>query len=144
MLAYFDTSAVVPLLIDEPASERCARAWDSAHRIASTALTYVEVHTALAQAHRRDRLSDPQHLAAIDAFEELWSQVTSITPSDALIRHAAALGAAHALRGYDAVHCATAVLIMSDDSVAVSGDQDLLRAWHTAGLHTIDVSSSAH
>jgi len=51
------------------------------------------------------------------------------------------LGAGHALRGYDAVHCATALAVASEDFVAIAGDHDLLRAWSELGIATIDLSA---
>ena len=61
-----------------------------------------------------------------------------IFPSDEIIRHAAELTAAQGLRGYDAIHCATALALDTPDFVAVSGDRALLRAWSTLGIPTAD------
>ena len=58
MIAYFDTSALLPLLIDEPGSERAGRLWDEADHVVSVRLIYVEARAALAQARRLERLAD--------------------------------------------------------------------------------------
>ena len=52
MIGYLDTSAFIPLLIDEPTSEACRRFWDDADVIVSSRLLYVETAAALAQAGR--------------------------------------------------------------------------------------------
>lgn len=140
MTAYFDTSAIVPLLIDEASSLQCEGAWNDADEIATSTLAFVEVHTVLAQARRSRRLTPAAHEGALESFERLWEEITPITPSDEIIRSAALLGTIHALRGYDAVHCATALAAASDDYVAVSGDRDLLRAWSELGIATIDTA----
>ena len=57
MIAYFDTSALIPLLIDEPASVRAARLWDEAARVVSVRLAYPEARAGLARAGRMGRLS---------------------------------------------------------------------------------------
>ncbi|AGJ78453.1 PilT domain-containing protein [Cutibacterium avidum] len=44
------------------------------------------------------------------------------------------------LRGYDSVHCAAALSVCEDDSVAVPGDRALLTAWHDLGLNTVDTA----
>ncbi|MGO1855419.1 MAG: type II toxin-antitoxin system VapC family toxin [Microbacteriaceae bacterium] len=140
MTAYFDTSALVPLVIEEPSSAVCERAWHAAGTVATSTLAYVETHTALAQARRLDRLTDTQLRRATEAFETVWNQVVSVSPSDDIIRMAATLGAEHALRGYDAVHCATALAAMQVPHFAVSGDRALVSAWSQLGLTTVDAN----
>lgn len=140
MTAYFDTSALVPLVIEEPSSAVRERAWHAAGTVATSALAYVEVHTALAQARRLDRLTDAQLRQATESFESVWNQVVSVSPSDEIIRMAATLGAEHALRGYDAVHCATALATVQEPYFAVSGDRALVSAWSQLGLTTVDAN----
>jgi len=138
VVAYFDTSALVPLLIDEPSSASCRRAWNDESVVTSSSLAYVEVHAALAQATRMDRLSTDEHRRAVQAFEVLWGDVAQIAPGAAVLRSAAVVTASHALRGYDAVHCASALAAASDDFVAVAGDHALLRAWSDLGIPVVD------
>lgn len=138
MPAYFDTSAIVPLLIGEASSSRCANAWNDAQIVMSSVVAYVEVHAALASALRQGRVDIAARAQALDLFETLWEDVVHIPLEDALIRPAALLAAQHSLRGYDAIHCATALAVASDDLVGVSGDRDLLRAWSALGIATID------
>ena len=52
MIVYVDTSALVPLLINEPTSEACGEIWDSADSITVTRLAYIEAVAALAMAER--------------------------------------------------------------------------------------------
>jgi len=40
------------------------------------------------------------------------------------------------------VHRATALAVAADDFVAVTGDQDLLRAWRALGLATVDTAGA--
>lgn len=140
MTTYFDSSAIVPLLVDEPSSPRCERTWNEARELTTSTLSYVEVRTALAQAHRLQRLSDRAYQQAIYGFEQLWEEITPIAPVERLLRHAAALGSQQALRGYDAVHCATALAAASDHFAAITGDAALLRAWSNLGIITIDAN----
>jgi predicted nucleic acid-binding protein len=39
VIAYFDTSAIVPLIIEEATSPTCRRLWNDATRVASSRLT---------------------------------------------------------------------------------------------------------
>ena len=64
-----------------------------------------------------------------------------VNVDDDLVRAAGALARAHALRGYDAVHCAAALRVVSATTVALAGDRDLLAAWRHEGLHVLDTQS---
>ena len=69
MIAYFDTSAVVPLLIAEPGSARATSLWDGADRVVSVRLLYPETRAALAQAERLGRLTARQLRGAVTEFD---------------------------------------------------------------------------
>lgn len=140
MRAYFDSSAFVPLLVDEPSTERCTSVWSASVEVVSSVVTFVEVHAAFAAALRSRRLDATQHRRAIAEFSGIWQSVTQVAVDDAMIRHAATLTTSHRLRGYNALQCATACAAATDDLVAVSGDRDLLRAWSELGFVTIDTS----
>ncbi|MBW9111099.1 type II toxin-antitoxin system VapC family toxin [Microbacterium trichothecenolyticum] len=143
MRAYFDSSAFVPLLIDEPSTGRCTMAWTSSIEVISSVVTFVEVHAALATAVRSGRLHTMQHRNAIAHFEVIWEAVTRVGVDDAMLQHAATLTASHRLRGYDALQCATAWAAASDDLLAVSGDRDLVRAWADLGITTFDTTGDS-
>ncbi len=60
---------------------------------------------------------------------------------DSSLMHAAAEASArHALRGYDAVHCASGLRVASRALVAVSGDTALLAAWAREGIAVVDTN----
>ena len=52
MIAHFDTSALIPLLVDEPGSQRAGRVWDAAEHVTSLRLVYAEARGSLALAAR--------------------------------------------------------------------------------------------
>lgn len=140
MTAYFDTSALIPLIVEEPSSATCLRAWDEADAVASSALAYVEAHTSFARAQRMGRLTEAQLERALERFDCLWRQVVTLTPTDGILHEAALLGRRHALRGYDAVHCASALAARDERTYAVSEDRALLEAWHGLGVVTVDAN----
>lgn len=140
MQTYFDASALVPILIAERGSDECRRQWESTDTAITSAITNVEVHAALAAALRQGRLDDRAHQRATEAFEVLADDMAQVPVTSRVIRSAADLAFRYALRGYDAVHCATALAAASDGLIAASGDRDLLRAWSALGLHTADTA----
>ena len=134
MIAYFDTSAIVPLVVDEPGTDVAGRMWDGADRLVSSRLARVEARAALAQAARVGRLTSRQLLAAKRELDGLLDQLDVVDIDDELVRSAAELAEAHALRAYDAVHLAAAARLAADDVVVVAGDRALLAGARTMGL----------
>jgi predicted nucleic acid-binding protein len=136
MIVYFDTSAVVPLLIAEPASVRAASVWTGADRIVSSRLVYPESRAALAQAHRLRRLTARQLRDAVRGLDRRMLELDVIEIDDALARRAGDLAEQHSLRGCDAVHLAAAERARDMDLVVVAGDGALLDAAASEGLAT--------
>jgi uncharacterized protein len=134
VIAYFDTSSIVPLLVEEPGSETAGRLWDEADRLVSIRLVYAEGHAALAQAARGQRL-DQRHLRrAVTDLLRLYGQLDVVEVTDALVRRAGSLAEEHALRGYDAIHLAAAEVVKDNELVFVSGDANLCQAATDLGI----------
>ncbi|WP_406233484.1 type II toxin-antitoxin system VapC family toxin [Nocardia sp. NBC_01009] len=141
MIGYLDTSAFVPLLVSEPSSHACRRFWNDADAVVSSRLLYIETAAALAQAHRMARLRDAEYAACRHLLDQLWPQIEITEVDEALILRAAELADLLALRGYDAVHCASAEQVEDTDLVVASGDKRLLEAWKALGLATFDTNA---
>ncbi len=136
MIAYFDTSAVVPLLVQEPTTGSCTRLWDDATRVVCSRLMYAEACAALARAVRTQRLTTAQMTAATAELDDLSEQTDVVDITAELTREAGRLAQQHGLRGYDAVHLASAVAIADREVVFVTGDADLAAAARAEGLAT--------
>lgn len=140
MIGYLDTSALVPILVEEPTSVACRRFWDDADVVVSSRLLYVEAAAALAQATRMGRLTATKHRQGRRRLDQLWDEMDVVETDKQLIAHAAGLAHRLSLRGYDAVHCASAEELNDDDVVAASGDRALLTAWLRLGIATYDTT----
>lgn len=138
MIAYFDSSAVVPLLIDEPGSEVALQLWLGADRVVSVRLTYVEVRAALGRARRAGRTS-VSYGRTLALLESLHRDMMKLDVDDQLVRRAGELADERALRGYDAVHLAAAVQVADADTLFVSGDRALCAAARDLGLHVTEL-----
>jgi hypothetical protein len=140
VIAYFDTSAVVPLVVEEVASGAAGRLWDEADRVASVRLLYAEGRAALAQAERMGRISAGDLRSAVTEFEGLFAQVDIIEIAEDLTRRAGELAESEALRGYDAVHLAGLQALGPGDVVLVTGDEDLRGAAERLGFAVVDLT----
>ena len=134
MIVYFDTSAIIPLIVDEPASPLCERLWNDASEAVSCRLFYAEARAALARAHRLDRLSAAQLARSVLSLDEIAAGIANVEVTESLVRRAGRLASEHGLRGYDAVHLAAALAIADDDTVLASDDRELLAAATRDGL----------
>lgn len=143
MIAYFDTSAFVPMFLDEDSSEGCRMLWGQVDAVLSTRLLYIEAVAAIAQAVRLGRVSADEQTGILGEVEQRWSQVNIVELDEMLMLEAAEMADTEGLRGYDAVHCAAGLGAVSlGDAVLVSGDVALLEAWQRRGAMTIDVMAA--
>jgi predicted nucleic acid-binding protein len=136
VIVYFDTSAFVPLLVTETGTPLSRELWDSADEVVTSRLLYVEAAAALARARRMDRITERHHQAAVASLSDLWRDFRVVEVDDFVTRRAAELADRCALRGYDAVHCASAERIDAPDLVVASGDKEVLGACAELGLAT--------
>jgi uncharacterized protein len=134
MIAYFDTSAIIPLIIGEASTDLCNRVWNESSHVVSVRLLYPEARAALAKAERMGRLSGTQLAAAVVELDTIITEIDHIEVSETLARRAGELAQAHGLRGYDAVHLAAASAVADSDVVLVTGDSDLANAAHLIGI----------
>lgn len=141
MILYVDTSALVPLLIEEPTSEACGEVWDGADRVTATRLVYIEAIAALAMAERLGRINKEQVRDGWSVLDDLWPAVDVMELDEVLMAAAAELAVAHGLRGYDATHGAAAVAANDAELVVASGDVRLLAALHAEGVAVRDTNA---
>lgn len=133
MITYVDTSTLLKLVIEEEGSDSAAVIWDAADSLASARLVVVEARAALAAAHRTGRLGDHQLVEAKRQVASLIDDLHLVEITDDLVVTAADLAETEALRGYDAVHLAGALLVTA--SLLTSADEALCDAAARRGMH---------
>ena len=149
MIAYLDTSAFVPLVVEQPTSPVCERIWTDSPVLVSSVMLTAECMAALSMARRMGRLGPRGLRTAVANAEELLGQVALVTATPSIAAQAGSLALDQGLRAYDAVHLATALTLRDDASSAegadelalVSGDQDLLTAANAVGLTVVRTSA---
>jgi hypothetical protein len=141
LICYFDTSAVIPLLVDEASSEVAGRLWDTADHVMSSRLVYPEARAALAQAHRTDRIDSRGLRRVVTDLEGLMGDLDLVEVGPAVVHRAGQLAELLALRGYDAVHLGSAESLADPGLVLVAGDRQLLRAAGELQMAVADLSA---
>ncbi|MHB8695252.1 MAG: type II toxin-antitoxin system VapC family toxin [Solirubrobacteraceae bacterium] len=137
LIAYFDTSSFVKLLVPEDGAAEAAAAWLHSERRVSSLMLYPETRAALARARRMGRLGPRQVRLARRRIEALWAAIDRIELTAPLAYRAGDLAEVYGLRAYDAVHLASAMSVADTDVVLVAADADLLAAASSVGLTTI-------
>jgi uncharacterized protein len=140
LIVYFDASAIVPLLREEPASLAAERLWVEADRAVSSRMLYAEARAAVARVHREGRVDRRRREQKVGELDRLVDQIDLIDVSDPVVRHAGELADRLALRAYDAVHLSSADLVASSDLIFASGDKQLLQAAEALGVATTNLN----
>jgi predicted nucleic acid-binding protein len=130
LIVYFDSSALIKLLLDEPDSQIALDVWNEADLIVTSQISYLEVYAGLARAMRENppKLSKTGYDDAKAQFEQLWAEVFSIVVSSDLIQDARDAAERYSLRAYDALQFATALTVADDGISLATTDKDLERA----------------
>lgn len=134
MTTYFETSAIVKLLVAEEGSNRAGLLWDASDLIATSTISYAEARAALAAALRARRLTPTGLQGAKVALEDRFRRFDRVEVSEDLVRSAGDLAEEHELRGYDAIHLASALSLEAPETILVTWDHDLARAGRRVGL----------
>lgn len=124
-LVYFDSSALVKLVVDEPGSDLAADMWDGCDAALASRLAYPEVRAALATAARNHDLDETGLASAEQAWADYWPAVRPVELTKAVERHAGQLAGWHGLRGADAVHLASAMAVGDPELVLAVWDRRL-------------------
>jgi predicted nucleic acid-binding protein len=115
--------------------------WRSGEPAASSILAYPEGRAGLAAANRAGRIDKETYARSLAEFEALDEELISIGIDEHLARSAGDKAAQFGLRGYDAVHLATA-LNLGGELVVVTWDKDLHRAAEATGLTVAGITNS--
>jgi len=134
VIAYFDTSALVKLVISEDGAEQAWLLWQEAAEAMISRLAYPEALAALAAARRDHRLTDDGYEQAVAAFHACYDHCTVVSVADRIVNHAAEIAPQYDLRAADAIHLATALAVVEPDAMLVTWDTRLRQAAIQAGL----------
>lgn len=120
-------------MVEEDGSDLAIELWGSAHPAVSSILAYPEGRAALAAAQRAGRLPTGAYARVLADFEKRYEDLVAVGVDHETAQSAGAYAESFGLRGYDAVHLATA-LELGEEAVVVTWDEDLRRAAEAAGL----------
>ena len=133
-LVYFDSSALVKLVLDEAGSDVAVALWNACDVALTSRLAYPEVCAALASAGRNHDLTESEASDAAAEWEAFWASMRPVELTADVERAAGALTRRHQLRGADALHLASAVALGSTDLTVAVWDRRLHAGAAAVGL----------
>jgi predicted nucleic acid-binding protein len=137
VILYLDSSSLLKLYLEEEESEAVSALVVGADAVYASRVAYAEARSGLARARRMARLDDVSYRAAIGEFEGRWTAVNAVEVSDPLVRVAGDLAERHRLRGFDAIHLASALVVQREGGQPVTfsaWDDRLMQAAADEGL----------
>lgn len=105
---YLDTSALVKLYVAEAESEWVHEAVEKAERAATSTVAYAELRAALGRRRRIGDLDEEGYRRAIGKVNADWRGFVRISVSNLVAYRAGEMAERYALRGFDAIHPASA------------------------------------
>ena len=137
MIVYFDTSALIKQVFEESGSDLPGELWDAGDRLVSTQIAYPEARAAAAAAHRAGRIGSDDLRDANREIDLIFDELELVGVDAPLVREAGDLAEGHGLRGYDAVHLASALSIDAPRLVVATWEVDLAGAASPKGLAVV-------
>lgn len=140
MVRFWDTSALVPLVVEEARSSACRRLFRDKADLVVGALTRTEMTSAVWRRAREGDLASaqvPRALARIAALSSRWSEITDV---DLVRDRAERLLGQHALRAADALQLAAALVLTRErprGRYLVTVDGELARAAANEGFRVL-------
>ena len=137
MIAYADTSALVKLFVTEKDSEATQAMLVGVWVTGTGLITRAELGAALARGARRGLISEAEALAARQRMEAVWPTWIHIAVDENLVSRAESLAWDYTLRGYDAIHLASALTWqerIEHQVVLATFDRELWEAAKGAGM----------
>jgi uncharacterized protein len=137
LILYLETSALVKLYVKEQDSLEVREHVRSAEAVATSVLAYAEARAAFARKAREKGLSGEAHRTVKEALDRDWPSYFVLSVSAATARAAGGLAEKHALRGFDALHLASALELRSAGAAGLrfaSADARLCEAARAEGL----------
>ena len=131
MITYLDTSSLVKLYVEEPESEAVKGLVARSDAVSTSLVAYAEARAAFARKYWERAFTKSQFKKVKDSLNKDWSHLLIITVSKEIALSAGDLAEKHNLRGFDAIHLASAITIKQElqSSVVFScADEKLQKA----------------
>ena len=144
-MIYLDTSALIKRFVNEKGSPLVQSFVQGREAIATAKIAYAEIFAGLARKLRENNLSKAQYSVACRQFENDWQAYLRVELEDDILLLARDLIQRRPLRGFDAIHLASAVklkIALSETITFAAADGRLLKAAEAENLKPLNVETA--
>jgi len=137
VILYLDTSALVKLYIEESGSQQVRRAVEESRIVSTSRVAYVEARAGIARKYREGEFSKEEHDQVVEDLIRDWDNYFIVEVSESVAKLGGTLTERQSLRGFDAIHLASALLLRNRTRLDVSFscfDERLKAAAEAEGL----------
>ena len=141
---YFDTSALIKRFVEEKGSALVDGLIDRDGPVATAKIAYVETYSGLTRKLREKQLSTAHYAHACQQFESEWPAYIRVETGDDMLQLARDLIRHHPLRGFDAIHLASALMLkraLEEEIIFAAADVRLLQAAGAERLQALNVEA---
>jgi predicted nucleic acid-binding protein len=130
LILYLETSSLVKLYVREKDSESVRDSVQASEAVATSVLAYAEARAAFARKLREQGITKDAHGAVKRALDADWPSFFVLNVTAGTARSASDLAEKHGLRGFDALHLASAIELRAAGvaDLRFSSADDRLRA----------------
>src|SRR5207249_1014048 len=128
---YLDTSALIKRFVAEKGSLLVQALVTREGPVATAKVAYAETYAGLTRKHREGHLSAGQYTRVWRHFESDWQAYIRVDLQDEILLLARDLIRRHPLKGFDAIHLASALSLkraLGEEITFAAADERLLRA----------------
>ena len=144
-MIYLDTSALIKRFVNEKGSPLVRSLVTERGPVATAKIAYAEIFAGLARKFREGHLPRNLHALACRQFERDWRAYLRVDLQDDVLYLARDLVQRHPLRGFDAVHLASALSLknaLGENITFAAADGRLLRAAGAENLEQLNVETA--
>jgi len=120
MILYLDTSSLVKLYVEEDESPQIKTLVSSSEVSATSIVAYAEARAAFARRFRESSYTSSEHNRIKKFFDKDWLNYFILNLTEDMARLAGNLAEKHALRGFDSIHLASALILHQEVSSPVN------------------------
>ncbi len=139
MILYLDTSALVKRYFREPYSDDVLSRWKSATQIVTSFIAYAETMASICRKKRESDFGDTLIRKIVGTFHQDWESFIRVEVNGNLNEYIDRVVGKYPLRGFDAIHLASAMVIherLPQDFIFACFDDRLARAAQSEGFET--------
>ena len=142
---YLDSSALIKRFAAEKGSERVRSIIEKEGPVATAKIAYAEIHSGLARKKGEGSLSSDEYALICRRVELDWHTYVRMELTDEVLSLVRALIQRHPIRGFDAIHIASALILQANvgERVTFAGaDERQLRAAAKEQLIALNVETA--